>query len=181
MIYCPKNGGKHNNQEFLNPHIATPTSVQWFNVPKSYYIKLHRHQNKYTPIGSTESKPTNPIPSEVDILNFLNLSSYTGNKNATDIFVSRLGTFALRVTNKIKVDAALSRLTSSQEKWSNFCSDYDELVTNKLMNTPRDESGALEGYIEFINTILVGGNVLGVGLYQAVFDSQGNITTWVQL
>lgn len=179
----PYEGGAmyNSSQTPLIPTVVAPTETNWADPPTQYYIKLHRHQDNYTPLGESQTKPTCPVESDMDVYNFLKLHKLTNNKNATDLFVSRAGTFALRATNPSKAKAAFESLTTNKERWSVFCRLYDELVMDPLLATPRDEAKALEGFIKFINETLIGGQPLGISLYQAVFDAQGNITTWVQL
>jgi len=163
------------------PDIVTIASTQWINVPKEYYITLHMHQDMFIPLGGTVKELTNPIQSDVDVANLLKLHNYTNNKNATALFVSRLGTFAIRVLDREKANAAYNRLISNRQDVTDFYNNYDTEVMKYLKSDLRDENAAMLGFIHFVNTHNVNGQTLGICIYQAIYDEQGNISNWVKL
>ena len=59
--------------------------------------------------------------------------------------------------------------------------EYDDLIITPLQLIPSDENLALQGYISLINNYQINGINLGLGIYQAVFDSNGNIINWIKL
>ena len=146
------------------------------------------------PIGKQAKStltPSNPIQSDVDVFNFLKLYKHTNNRNTTAFFVSRIGTFALRITDRTKASDAEEELFhyiengevvfNNKNEWERFYKKYDELVIQPYLKNNEDLNGILNGYIKFINTHTVNGNTMGIGLYQAVYDENGNITNWIKL
>lgn len=170
----------------LPPSHRNGRSCEWTDFPPSYYITIHMHQNQYypppTPGSSPILKPTNPVMSpDYDVLSTLNLYKYNGNKNTTTVLVSRQGTFAIRISNGSQVVTASNTLNGNSDELKAFNYKYNFLVMTPLEATPSDEQGALIGVIEFINTHLVNGKPLGVSIYQAVYDADGNIINWIKL
>ena len=144
------------------------------------------HQNNYypptTPGSSPILKPTNPVMSaNEDVRSTLDLYKYNGNKNTTSVLVSRQGTFAIRISDGSQVVNASNTLNGNTDELTDFNDAYDALVMKPLEATPSDEQGALNGFIKFIKTHLVNGKPLGVSIYQAVYDTDGNIINWVKL
>ena len=163
------------------PDIVTIASTQWINVPKEYYITLHMHQDQYIPLGGSARKPTSPVQSDTDVANLLKLHNYTNNKNATALFVSRLGTFAIRVFDREKANTAYNRLMINSIDIKKFVDNYDDKVTSHLIANPRDENAALQGFISFINTNEINAQSMGLCIYQAIYDALGNIINWIKL
>lgn len=163
------------------PDIVTIASTEWLNVPKEYYITLHRHQDKYIRLGGTVREPTNPIQSDTDVANLLKLHNYTNNKNATALLVSRLGTFAIRVTDRDKANDAYNRLMTNSNDRKIFGDNYDDKVLSYLTSNPRDENTALTGFISFVNTNEINNQTMGIAIYQAIYNESGNITNWIKL
>jgi hypothetical protein len=165
------------------PGESTKNSTEWSSYPTSHYVAIHMHQNKYYVNGVL--KDTNPVMSDVDVIAMLGFYNYTNNINVTSVLVSRQGTFALRVNNGNQVNDAINALdpdsnsqTSSPEM-EKFVNEYDNNVQNLF--EAGNEPGALAGLINLINTYQINGQTLGISIFQAVFDSQGNITNWIKL
>ena len=99
------------------------------------------------------------------------------------MIVSRLGTFAIRANNREMANDTFDALSNPDDKTARdkFIEIYNKLVMEPYEATPIDDNAILQGYIKFINTHLVNGHTMGIGLYQAVYDSQGNIINWVKL
>lgn len=172
------------DQNTLPSYNQGPNWTAWANsgLPQ-YYITLHMHQDFYIPEGSTTPKPTNVAPSDTDVVNLLLLLEQTDNKNVTSMLVNRLGTFAIRVTDKSKANNTYNALTNPSNKTEaiKFGEKYDELVITPYETIPLDDNAVMDGFIQFINTHLVNGQPMGLSLYQAVYDSAGNIINWVKL
>jgi hypothetical protein len=165
------------------PGECTKNSTEWTSYPASHYVAIHLHQNKYYESGVL--KDSNPVMSDVDVIAMLGFYNNTNNINVTSVLVSRQGTFALRVNNVNQVNDAINALdpdsnsqTSSPEM-DKFVNMYNEIVQDRF--EVGNEAGALAGFIQLINTYQVHGPPLGISLFQAVFDSEGNITNWVKL
>ena len=163
--------------------ISTKNSTEWDGYPTSHYVAIHMHQNKY--YENAVLKDSNPVKSDQDVIAMLGFYNYTNNINVTSVLVSRQGTFALRVKNGNQVNDAINALdpdgisqTSSPEL-DKFVNEYDNNVQNLF--EAGDEAGALAGFIKLINTYQINGQTLGISIFQAVFDSQGNITNWIKL
>lgn len=164
---------------------STKTETKWYNFSRDYYVTIHMHQNMYYAGNSTTLKPTNPVMSDVDVTATLGLYRYNGNINTTSILVSRQGTFAIRVSNAADVLNAINAMdpdnnpeTKSAELVK-FEAQYEKEVQKAY--EAGNEAGALNEFINFINTYQINGCPLGISLYQAIFDNQRNITNWVKL
>ena len=178
------------SQNVLLPSFTSCCATNWYSAEPSYYISLHMHQNKFYN-RNLELKPTNPVQSDTDVYNFLKLFKYTNNRNATAFFVSRLGTFALRVTDQVKASNAEEELFhyvengevvyNNKEEWKKFYEKYDDLVMKPYIDAPEDLNSILNGFIKFINSHIVNGNNIGIGIYQAVYDENENIIDWIKL
>ena len=178
-------------QNELSPTRMTCCSIEWINAPTSYYITLHMHQNMHYSGSPQVLIPSNPIQSDADVFNFLKLYKHTNNRNTTAFFVSRIGTFALRITDRTKASDAEEELFhylendevvfNNEEEWVKFYKEYDRLVTDLYESNPEDLNGMLNGYIKFINTHTINGNTMGIGLYQAIYDENENIIDWIKL
>jgi hypothetical protein len=180
-----ENGSMFDDDEnILAPFNVGPSFTSWANDGQpQYYISLHMHQNNYIAIGSTTPKPTCPVQSDTDVYNFLLLHRQTNNKNTTAILISRLGTFAIRANNRDLANDTYDILSNRDDNTAlkEFVKKYDKLVMEPYQATPINDNTILQGYIEFINTYLVNGHPMGIGLYQAFYDSQGNIINWIKL
>lgn len=158
-------------------------------------VVVHMHQFQ-TYLVSSNSAPelVNIVPffSEGDIAAFLGLADYTNftNNNITAILVSPAGTFALRMGSKTKMQEALTLLEPEGHN------DNNEPIPSQDMNQIRekyqkeiveqcddtDNSCFRNNFITFINTFTLStGQTLGILLFEAVYDSNGNITNWTQL
>ncbi|WP_395062242.1 hypothetical protein [Flavobacterium sp.] len=174
----------NSSQTPINPDVTTGISTNWSNVPKEYYIKLHRHQNNYIPAGSNTLTPTNPVESDMDVANFLKLIDYTNNNNTTDLFVSRAGTFALRISNKDDAKDAWNALFNSPSEWTLFTQEYDKKIIDLYQQSPLDVDKMKNEFINFIKTYVVhkgqeNEHGMGISIFEAIFDAQGNIT-WIK-
>lgn len=166
------------NQNILLPSSKGANFTKWFGYPIGvYYVKLHMHQNQFynTSKPNIPLEATSPVESDSDIFNFLKMYKDSNNSKATDLFVSRLGTFAMMVNDKNKALNAFSILSTNVEEKKKFIDDYDE----NIMNTT-DDNERLDGFIKFINETIVEGNNLGVSLYRAVYDGN-EIIDWIKL
>lgn len=178
----------------------TAYSVDDQSIPNDwhkYFIMIHMHQDRYyknQPFPDPPALvPTSPVLSDTDIRGALQLFSFTGHNNTTYMLVSRLGTFALRITDTGKAKVAADKLyvPSDQDPrenpfWVKFSDDYDTKVHAPVMGDPDsgevgDESIGASAMAGFVNTVKVNGQNIGLGLFQAVYDANGNITDWVQL
>lgn len=166
---------------------STGTSFNLNFVTSLHTVNIHMHQNMYYPYGTTTLKPTNPIPSDTDILD-LSLVAYRFNNdpNNTSIIVTRLGTFAIRITDTAKALAAINTMDpdnnpdTKSELQQQFEDKYDKTVLKALEQ--EGEAAALQAFINFINTNTVNGENMGLSIYQATFNSSGTtITNWVKL
>lgn len=172
------------DQNILPPFNTGPNFTSWANSGQpQYYISLHMHQNNYIPKGTTSLKPSCPVQSDTDVLNFLLLHRQTNNKNTTAMLVSRLGTFAIRANNRNLANDAFDALSNQDDDSAlkEFVKNYNNLVMTPYESTPMNDYDILQGYIKFINSHLVNGYPMGIGLYQAVYDNEGNIINWVKL
>jgi len=159
--------------------------LKWFSVPPAYYIKLHMHQDKWY---STDDLPpgsapiltdSNPVYSPQDIFNFMKLFSYTGSINTTDMLVSRLGTFAMMINDADKATSAYNLLNENEGENAialKFMDDYKKIIGTDI-GIDSDEEKA-QGIVKFINTVKVNGKPLGISLYKATYDTNGQITNW---
>lgn len=179
------------NQNILPSYNQGPNFTAFANTGlPQYYIVLHMHQNYFLPDGSTTPKATPVAPSHTDIGNFLKLLQQTDNINTTSILVNRLGTYALRVSNK---DSAIDANNLFTAPWPNqytpnedvkeFVDAYDRFITEVYQTEPLNDQNVMDAFIKFINTFTFSssGNTLGISFYQAVYDSEGNIIDWVKL
>ena len=172
------------NQNSLPPNQTGGYFTKWYGYGPEYHITLHMHQNKYWDLSATPTpvlKMTNPVPSDKDTYNLLLNFDFTNNPNATSIIVSRLGVFALRIENQSNADNSYNQLTNNPDEIRRFQIEYDDLIMTPLGLIPSDENLALQGYISLINNYQINDINLGLGIYQAVFDSNNNIINWIKL
>lgn len=172
------------NQNSLPPNQTGGYFTKWYGYGPEYHITLHMHQNKYWDLTATPApvlKLTNPVPSDKDTYNLLLNFDFTNNPNSTSIIVSRLGVFALRIENQSNADNSYNQLTNNPDEIRRFQIEYDDLIMTPLGLIPSDENLALQGYISLINNYQINGENLGLVIYQAVFDSNGNIINWIKL
>lgn len=149
-----------------------------------YYISLHMHQDYYIPKDSTTPIPTNVAPSDKDVLNLLLLHDQTDNKNVTSIIVSRKGTYAMRVNNRQMANNAFDAFQDTDngsKVFKDFVDEYDDKVMTPYLASPLNDNDVMNGFITFINTHLINGMPMGIAIYQAIYDNQGNIINWVKL
>jgi len=181
------------NGNILPPNRRDGHSTLWYNVPQPYYIKVHMHQNQFYN-ASLELKPSNPVESDQDIYYFMRLFDYTNKITATDIHVSRAGTFALMVNDAEKVKAALRILTPAYNAfyddnpdnddtdalpWKNFMEQYDKAIMNTYKTDPQDLLEMKLGLAKFIKEYRINGQDLGISQYEAIYNSSGQITDWI--
>lgn len=165
--------------------VSRKTDTRFYDFTLQHTVNIHMHQNLYY-VGTT-LKPTNPIPSDTDVIS-LSLAAYrfNNNPNNTSIIVTRLGTFAIRITDTAKALAAINTMDpdnnpdTKSELQQQFEDKYDKTVLKALEQ--EGEAAALQAFINFINTNTVNGENMGLSIYQATFNSSGTtITNWVKL
>ena len=94
----------------------------------------------------------------------------------TSILVSVEGEFALRVGNSADLEATANDL-QDEEVASIFFSDYKAAVDDQSS----DNASYVSNFAQFLGTYQLNGHGLGLVLYKAVVDSQGNITNWQKI
>jgi len=177
------------NGNILPPNRRDGHSTLWYNVPQPYYIKVHMHQNQFYN-ERLELKPSNPVESDQDIYYFMRLFDYTNKITATDIHVSRAGTFALMVNDAEKVKAALrvlnpayvawkvDKLDPAALPWKDFMEKYNKAVMDTYEADPQDLLEMTLGLTRFIKNYKINGQDLGISQYEAIYNSSGQITDW---
>jgi hypothetical protein len=169
----------------LEPNTRQPTKTSWYNYPSSYYIVVHMHQNLYYDV--TQSPPqlklTNPIPSDDDVRNFLGMYDYQQNNNprATLITVTLAGTFAIRYNDTQKATNAYNILRDDKVEREKYTLTYDNAIMDLYNQVPMDKELMKTKFATFINTYQINEENMGLSLYEAVSDTQGNITNWIKL
>lgn len=155
-------------------------------------LHMHQRQTYFTSnVQAPELVNIIPVFSDGDIAAFLGLGDFTNfaNQNITAILVSPAGTFALRMGDKDKMSVAnaLLNLESRENNGELIGSaDMKKLMDeyNDKIRTPcgdLDDACFKANFKKFIKTFtLSNGQSLGILLFEATFDANGNITNWVQ-
>lgn len=153
---------------------------------------MHQLHAYATSVIPPELIPIAPVFSVGDIMAFLGFGEFTGfsNSNITAILISQAGGFAMRIDDKDKMQAALQLLepigydnngnpidSSDMEKLIN---QYEEQVIEPCGDTDNTDNTCFkEKFKDFINNFtLSNGDGFGVSYYEAIFDSDNNITNW---
>ena len=96
----------------------------------------------------------------------------------TSILVTQEGTFALRVGNSSDLNLTNLTLGNDESAKDAFEKDFNIKVLTPCNGA--SNSCYVEKFIEFLNTHLINGHPIGLILYQAVYDAQGNIINWIK-
>lgn len=150
-------------------------------------VVMHMHQNQaqivkgFNPITSLPNVYTFdvvPMFSDGDIFKTSEqFQDVDRDKDLTSILVSQEGTFALRIGNSNDVNNTFDILSTDEQAKTNFENDFQKQVLSPC------EGGSNSCYVEhfsnFLSTYLINGHHIGLILFQAVYDSEGNIINWI--
>jgi len=166
-------------------------------------VSVHIHQtNFYDANQSPDPLKNSPVFSDGDIIEFLKNIKYIKDnspvetENVTSILLTATGYpnptddpncntcgihgMAFVVKDKTKADQALQALQDLNSK-TQFESDFEKDILLEWYEGNCDSDCMVKKLKKFIKKYRINGQTLGIGLYQAVFDSNGNITNWVEL
>ncbi len=150
-------------------------------------VVLHMHEitAHITHISATTGLPQvynaypAPIFSSGDIDKTGEQFEESGNDvDFTSILVTEAGVFALRVDNGTNLADTSQTLGNDADEKKSFDANFIQNVIKA--SDGQGNSVYVENFVTFLNTQLVNGHHIGLILFQAVFDAQGNITNWIK-
>lgn len=152
-------------------------------------VVLHMHQNEahitrgvnpQTGLPNIVVEELVPIWSNADIDKTAEqFGDLNNDEDFTSILVTQEGTFALRVGNSSELNETNLILGNDANEKEKFNDNFNEHVLKPCNGG--SNSCYVEKFIEFINTYTINGHSIGLILYQAVYDNQDNIISWVKL
>jgi hypothetical protein len=152
-------------------------------------VILHMHQNQaqvvrgfnpQTGLPNVHTEDLVPIFSNGDIFKtseqFIDVDR---DKDLTSILVSQEGTFALRVGDSDELTDTYYILSNDEEVKTKFDDDFIKQVLSPCSGA--SSSCYIEHFSTFLSTYLINGHHIGLILFQAVYDSEGNIINWLSV
>ena len=168
-----------------------PNQVAYSNgdqIAQNTKVVLHMHQNLaevtkginlQTGLPNITYKELVPIWSNDDIYKTADqFGELDNDSDLTSILVTQEGTFALRVDDSDNFND--TNLTLGYD-----AAAKDKFDTNFMKNVLEPCNGGsdscyVEKFIMFLNTYQINDHPIGLVMYQAVFDNQGNIINWIK-
>jgi len=142
------------------------------------FTKVRRGYDPDTGLPRIVNEELSPIFSDVDIIKTAEqFTDLNNDKDFTSILVSEQGTFALRVGNKNDFTDSSESL-SIKEIREKLEADFREEVLDKCIT--QNNACYVNEFIEFLQTFKINEHSIGLILFQAVYDNEGNIINWIK-
>lgn len=150
-------------------------------------VSLHIHVNEADVELDDGTVLSDVIPSPMysngDILEFfenVNFVNEQEKEKVTSFLITREGTFALIVNNATQANNAGNIIEQSDYEYNMFLRAFDLLVFKNSEGI--SDSDYVKRVVDFINRYPINNQSMGISVYQAVIDSDGNtITDWRKL
>lgn len=151
-------------------------------------VVIHMHQNQaqitqgvnpQTGLPNVVTKDLVPIWSDGDIDKTAEqFGELNNDEDFTSILVTQEGTFALRVGNSSDLNDTNLTLGNDPDAKNDLSKQFNEEVLTPCNGG--SNSCYVEKFVIFLNTYTINGHSLGLILYEAVYDNQGNIINWIR-
>lgn len=151
-------------------------------------VVIHMHQNQaqitqgvnqQTGLPNVVTKDLVPIWSDGDIDKTAEqFGELNNDEDFTSILVTQEGTFALRVGNSSDLNDTNLTLGNDPDAKEKLSKNFNDRVLTPCNGG--SNSCYVQNFIIFLNTYTINGHSLGLILYEAVYDNQGNIINWIR-